>query len=103
MAKDLEILIDRADAAALAGHVEELAETLSGLAERLLIMRPFIPDKNNSFEGEKIDIAPVALRGAGAFRRLEPRGPAGGAAPVECDYEPALRFSESRRLGAFRL
>jgi len=37
------------------------------------------------------------------FRRLEPRGPAGGAAPVECDYEPALRFSESRRLGAFRL
>ena len=49
-----------------------------------------------------------AFDGAGVeldttFRRLEPRGPAGGAAPVECDYEPALRFSESRRLGAFRL
>jgi hypothetical protein len=48
MAQDLEILIDRADAAALAGDVEELAESLSGLAERLLVMRPFIPDKNNS-------------------------------------------------------
>ena len=48
MALDLEILIDRADAAALAGDVEELAESLSGLAERLLVMRPFIPDKNNS-------------------------------------------------------
>ncbi|WP_298280512.1 DEAD/DEAH box helicase [uncultured Bradyrhizobium sp.] len=48
MAHDLETLIDRADVAALVGEEEKLAEALSGLAERLLVMRPFIPDKNNS-------------------------------------------------------
>ena len=47
MAKDLETLIDRADAAALPGNVEVLADALRGLAERLLVMRPFIPDKKN--------------------------------------------------------
>jgi hypothetical protein len=44
MADDLNELIDRADAAALPGDVEALAEALTGLAEHLLAIRPFIPD-----------------------------------------------------------
>jgi hypothetical protein len=48
MANDLEALIDRADLAALAGDEAALADALAGLAERLLVIRPFIPDKNNA-------------------------------------------------------
>ncbi len=48
MAHDLEALIDRADLASLAGDAEELADALAGLAERLLVIRPFIPDKKNA-------------------------------------------------------
>jgi predicted heme/steroid binding protein len=48
MADDLGKLIDKADNASLRGHAKELAEALSGLGERLLIMRPFIPDKSNA-------------------------------------------------------
>jgi hypothetical protein len=47
MAKDLEALIDRADLASLSGDEDELADALAGLAERLLVIRPFIPDKRN--------------------------------------------------------
>jgi hypothetical protein len=47
MAEELGQLVDRADMAALPGDVDELAEALSGLAERLLVIRPFIPDKKN--------------------------------------------------------
>lgn len=45
MANELEKLLDRADAAALSGDVNELVDTLGGLGERLLFIRPFIPDK----------------------------------------------------------
>jgi hypothetical protein len=48
MADELGSLIDRADAASLPGDVDELAEALAGLGERLLVMRPFIPDKKNA-------------------------------------------------------
>jgi hypothetical protein len=48
MAEELGDLIDRADAASLPGDVDELVEVLAGLAERLLVMRPFIPDKKNA-------------------------------------------------------
>ncbi len=48
MADDLNVLLDRADGAALSGDVGELVESLAGLAERLLFMRPFIPDKTNA-------------------------------------------------------
>jgi hypothetical protein len=48
MADELGDLIDRADAASLGGDVDKLAEALAGLGERLLIMRPFIPDKKNA-------------------------------------------------------
>jgi hypothetical protein len=48
MANDLEALIDRADLASLHGDEEELADALAGLSERLLVIRPFIPDKKNT-------------------------------------------------------
>ena len=48
MAEELSELLDRADAAALPGEVDALANSLAGLAERLLVMRPFIPDKKNA-------------------------------------------------------
>ncbi len=48
MAEELADLLDRADAAALRGDVDELVDTLGGLGERLLFMRPFIPDKTNA-------------------------------------------------------
>lgn len=47
MAEELGDLVDRADMAALPGDEAELADALAGLAERLLVMRPFIPDKKN--------------------------------------------------------
>lgn len=48
MADELAELIDRADSAALSGDINELADALGGLGERLLFMRPFIPDKANA-------------------------------------------------------
>ncbi|PIB61905.1 DEAD/DEAH box helicase [Pseudomonas sp. 2822-17] len=48
MADELAALLDRADEAALSGEVDELADALGGLGERLLFMRPFIPDKSNA-------------------------------------------------------
>lgn len=48
MADVLAELVDRADGAALSGDVDELADALGGLGERLLFMRPFIPDKKNA-------------------------------------------------------
>lgn len=48
MADELAELLDRADDAALCGDVDELSDALGGLGERLLFMRPFIPDKANA-------------------------------------------------------
>lgn len=48
MADELAEMLDRADDAALSGDVDELADALDGLGERLLFMRPFIPDKANA-------------------------------------------------------
>lgn len=45
MADDLAALLDRADAASLSGDIDELVDALVGLGERLLFIRPFIPDK----------------------------------------------------------
>ena len=47
MAGELAALIDRADLASLPGDEDDLTEALAGLAERLLVIRPFIPDKKN--------------------------------------------------------
>lgn len=48
MADVLAELLDRADAAALSGDIVELVDALGGLGERLLFMRPFIPNKANA-------------------------------------------------------
>lgn len=45
MADELAELLDRADEAALSGDIDELVDALGSLGERLLFMRPFIPDK----------------------------------------------------------
>jgi hypothetical protein len=44
MADKLAELLDRADEATLSGDIDELVDALCGLGERLLFMRPFIPD-----------------------------------------------------------
>lgn len=48
MADELAEILDRADEAALRGDIDELVDALGGLGERLLFMRPFIPDKANA-------------------------------------------------------
>ena len=48
MAEELAKLTDQADEAALSGDIDELVDALGGLGERLLFMRPFIPDKANA-------------------------------------------------------
>ncbi len=48
MAEELAELIDKADEAALGGDIDELVDALGDLGERLLFMRPFIPDKANA-------------------------------------------------------
>lgn len=48
MANELAELLDRADIAAISGDTDELVEALGGLGERLLFIRPFIPDRANS-------------------------------------------------------
>ncbi|HEY1760642.1 MAG TPA: DEAD/DEAH box helicase [Bryobacteraceae bacterium] len=47
MADELARWIDNADTAALSGYPELLGEALAELARRLLVLRPFIPDKRN--------------------------------------------------------
>jgi hypothetical protein len=48
MADELADFMDIADLAALRGDGDELADALTELARRLLVMRPFIPDKKNA-------------------------------------------------------
>jgi len=48
MADKLAELLDRADEAALSGDTDELVDALCALGERLLFMRPFIPDRANA-------------------------------------------------------
>lgn len=48
MADELAKLLDQADEAALIGDIDKLVDALGGLGERLLFMRPFIPDKANA-------------------------------------------------------
>jgi hypothetical protein len=51
MADVLAEFADPADGAALSGDVDQLADALGGLGERLLFMRPFIPDTKNALPG----------------------------------------------------
>ena len=45
MAVELTELLDKADEAALSGDVAALSDALSGIAERVLGIRPFVPDE----------------------------------------------------------
>lgn len=48
MADELNKLLDRADEATLSGDIDELADALGALGERVLFTRPFISDKANA-------------------------------------------------------
>jgi hypothetical protein len=48
IAEEVASLIDRADIAAHSGDEDELGQSLVGLARRLLVIRPFTPDKTNA-------------------------------------------------------
>jgi hypothetical protein len=48
MAEELSKFIDKADSAALRGDEGELTKALVELARRLLVIRPFVPDKKNA-------------------------------------------------------
>jgi hypothetical protein len=64
MADELAELLDRADGAALNGDVDELADALGSLGERLLFMRPFISDKKNALPANwKTIILPAWVSG----------------------------------------
>lgn len=52
MADVLGELLDQADAAALRDDGEELAAVLAQLAARLLVIRPFVPDKRNALPAD---------------------------------------------------
>jgi hypothetical protein len=41
---DLSTLLDRAERAALSGNLDELSASITGLAERMFAIRPFVPD-----------------------------------------------------------
>lgn len=64
MAHDLANMVDKADAAALSGDVRNLSKALTGLGERLLFMRPFIPDKKNALPANWTDILKKWVSGA---------------------------------------
>ena len=52
MAEELAIFADKADSAALRGDEDDLAEALVELARRLLVLRPFVPDKKNALPAD---------------------------------------------------
>lgn len=64
MSEELEVLIDRADLAALEGDVDELSDSLAGLAQRLLVVRPFVPDKRNALPHDWLDLLTKWISGA---------------------------------------
>lgn len=63
MADELGALIDRADIATLPGDEEELVTCLIALAERLLVMRPFIPEAKNALPGNWRDLLRMWVTG----------------------------------------
>jgi len=63
-AAELDVLVDRADLAALSSDAEGLAEALVALAERLLTMRPFVPDKAGALRPNWRDVLKEWVAGA---------------------------------------
>ena len=64
MADELADELDHADLAALQGDVETLHKALVGLAERLLCVRPFVPDPKNALEDGWQDVLRQWMGGA---------------------------------------
>ena len=64
MADTLADDMDQADLAALRADVETLHAALTRLAERLLKVRPFIPDARNAFEGDGVEVLRLWIEGA---------------------------------------
>lgn len=64
MADELNTLIDRADFAALSGDVDDLSDALARLAERLLVVRPFVPDTRNALPDDWRDMLTKWIGGA---------------------------------------
>ena len=62
MADELAALLDTADEAALVGEIETLQDSLAGLADRMLRIRPFAPD--DPLPGNWRDILASWLAGA---------------------------------------
>lgn len=65
MADVLGELLDQADAAALRDDGEELAAVLVQLAARLLVIRPFVPDKKNALPADWGDLLKEWVSGTG--------------------------------------
>ena len=64
MADVLGVLVDQADEAALKDDAEALAAALAQLAARLLVIRPFVPDKKNTLPPNWADILKEWVAGA---------------------------------------
>jgi hypothetical protein len=64
MSEELYAFIDKADSAAISGDEEELAEALVELARRLLVLRPFIPNKKNVLPANWETILKLWISGA---------------------------------------
>lgn len=65
MADVLGVLVDQADEAALRDDGEALATALAQLASRLLLIRPFIPDKKNTLPPNWPDLLKEWVSGTG--------------------------------------
>ena len=63
MAEVLADDLDRADLAALQADIDTLHMTLVQLAEKLLIIRPFIPDSNNALKDDWRDVLLQWIKG----------------------------------------
>ena len=63
MADELGALIDQADEASLSGNEEQLVTALVGLAERLLVLRPFVPEAKNALPGNWRDLLRMWVTG----------------------------------------
>lgn len=65
MADELDELVDKADVASLSGNVDDLVSALSRLSERLLTMRPFIPDPKYRLPDDKKNLLRKWISGDG--------------------------------------
>jgi hypothetical protein len=63
MADELAALIDQADGAAISGNEAQLVGSVIALAERLLVLRPFVPDAKNALPSNWRDLLRMWVTG----------------------------------------